>query len=65
MKVKNAKCCALCVWFAGSNVGSENSTKGTCTNEKTESSKVWSHNYCDGFELYYEYENEFGINEVD
>lgn len=65
MGVKTAKCCALCVWFAESNAGCNSSVAGTCTNDvEMESGKVWSHNYCDGFELYYEYEKEFEIKEV-
>ncbi|MGL5714776.1 MAG: hypothetical protein ACRCX2_17305 [Paraclostridium sp.] len=64
MKIKNAKCCALCVWLTEGNSGCNSSVVGTCINYEGEQIKVWSHNYCECFELYYKYEKEFEIKEI-
>lgn len=54
------ECCALCENFKASMGGSYNSVKGICP---VNSVYVWSHEYCDNFQLAEEMKEEFYIEE--
>ncbi|MGL5594779.1 hypothetical protein [Cetobacterium sp.] len=64
MKIKNAKCCALCVWFGDCLGGAHNSVIGSCSRLEDECYKVWGHQTCEDFELYDGYKKEFEIKDI-